>query len=220
MRVAAALSLLVLTGASAAAAAPAPRLVEAFTEKGFDRTQPVHIAPSSAKQAADPLFHTLANQLAEALIASGFKVVTPAEPATVAVTVDYAAMHSGLPTQEHGTIGDDAYRTLIVTGFDVSDPHAPKLVWQTLMDQSGTSLDVRSTIPALIKAGTPYYGADKTTRGVNVAAWCADHVPLLGTHISVVCDKTAQRPVQRIAAQALGIRSVVSAPASGSSGGP
>ena len=182
---------LVAGGAQAAGHA---RLVEAVTEPAFDKTQPVRIAAMNPRQKADPLFHTLAGQLADALTAQGFKVADGSEPTRQVVTLQYTATGTGVGIIQDVTASDSAYRAVIVTGFDIADAANPKMTWQTMMDEYGTSLDVKSTIPPLIAAGGPYYGVAKTAKGMNVASWCADGRARAGSLIPAVCSQHPDRP--------------------------
>ena len=214
-----ALSLAAALVAGSARAGGHPRLVEAVIEPGFDKAQPVRIAPMSAKQKADPLFRTLAGQLADALVAHGFIVAAGSEPTRQVVTLQYTTASSGVGVQQDVSASDPAYRAVIVTGFDIADASNPKMTWQTMMDEYGVSLDVKTVIPPLIAAGAPYYGVAKTAHGMNVAAWCAEGRAQTGTLIPEVCSKHPDRPYDnQRAARSLGTTQPSQAPGHMTSG--
>lgn len=202
-------------GADPAAAASHARMIEAYAEAPFDKTTPLRISPITIQQAKDPTYRDLAMKLADVLIAQGFTLARASDKTDHIVTLEYKTHNTNLRASGETSVDDPSYRMAIVTAWNIKDPSDPKLVWQTAVDSYGISMDAKSVIPPLIDASGKYLAVSKTNRGVALAAWCADGVPLLGSHISPECTSDTERPAQNLAGQLLGAGTVVPVPGAG-----
>lgn len=188
-----------IAGASSATAGSRARLVEAYAVPAFSKSTPMRIVPISEEQARDPAYKALANMLGDTLVKQGFQLVSGEQLTPIVVTLEYRTAPIILKVARQGSVNDSAYRMLIVTGFDMANPHAPTLAWQTAMDEYGIATEPLRTIPSLIRSAARHYGAASTPLGLNKAAWCADNTPFTGMRLTYSCKSYSSRPMRRFA---------------------
>lgn len=183
----------VSSGGSARAAQPV-RLVQAFAAPEASPGATLRIAPSNPEQAKDPRFAVMASRLGEALERRGFNLRQLDGETEVVVLLDYAAW--ALPRYKTGNspVNDPSYRALVVTAIDskvYKETGAPKILWQTAVDDTGISANADKTIPRLILAAEKHFGANTTgLKGNRLADSCSLAAGLHGSHIAGACAKT------------------------------
>lgn len=194
---AALLSLIAVMTAQTAAAQGRVRLVEAVAVGEVDRGAVLKIIPVNEDRGRERAYPDLQSRLAEALKNAGFNVRQDAAEPDIYVKFDYGARSFSF-NHLYGSTTDSAYRMIIITavaGEPWRGSQKAKVLWRTVVDQTGLSSDVGKVIPPLIKAATPWYGRTLTKAGIaSILAVCRQGSADAG-HIAGACTRSVM-PLQ------------------------
>ena len=199
-RIAGVLAALAALSMAAQAHATQTRLVTAFAKPAFDKSTPVRISPISPEQARDPVFHQLAEQLVGVMQKNGFNIAKTAAKTDVIVFLEYMTYSVPHYTYGDSSVNDPSYRAVVITGVDGRMAPQVRVLWQTVVDSTGISRDVRAVVPGLMEAAGKHLASSKTVRGLNAAAWCADGVPITGSLMPPACSPDSIAPAGRYSA--------------------
>lgn len=184
------------TPAVAGSPTTAIRLVEAVAETGIDREAVIKVIPVSEARGRERVYTDLESRLVDALREAGLNVQQDAAEPAVYVRFDYGARSFAF-YQEYGTVNDSAYRIVIATaiaGKPWRESKTTKVLWRTVVDQTGLSSDVKRVIPPLIKAATPWYGRNLTKVGIAAAVSICGPGTGDGGHIAGACTRAVTPP--------------------------
>ena len=167
------------------------RMVESVAIAGVDRDAVLKIIPVSDARGRERAYADLEARLAEAFKSAGLNVQQDATEPDVYVKFDYGATSISF-THLYGSLSDSAYRMIIATAIDGKlwrESKTTRVLWRTVVDQTGLSSDVKKVIPPLIKAATPWYGRNLTKVGIaSILAVCGVGTADAG-HITGSCTR-------------------------------